>query len=36
MKGFVKGIDIAQCPRMSLGGSKLVQPQRFSEVSSNA
>ena len=28
--------DIEQCPWMSLGGSKLVQPQRFSVVLSNA
>jgi hypothetical protein len=28
--------DAEQCVRMSLGGSKLVQPQRFSEVYSNA
>ena len=28
--------DIEQCCRMSLGGSKLVQPQRFSLVLSNA
>ena len=28
--------DTAQCTRMSLGGSKLVPPQRFSVVLSNA
>ena len=28
--------DPVQCLRMSLGGSKLVPPQRFSVVSSNA
>ena len=33
---LVKDSDIEQCNRMSLGGSKLVQPQRFSEVLSNA
>ena len=33
---LVTETDIGQCRRMSLGGSKLVQPQRFSEVLSNA
>ena len=33
---LVKASDIEQCYRMSLGGSKLVQPQRFSVVLSNA
>ena len=33
---LVTGSDIDQCCRMSLGGSKMAQPQRFSEVLSNA
>ena len=33
---LVKGSDFVQCLRMSLGSSKLVQPQRFSGVFSNA
>jgi hypothetical protein len=33
---LVTGSDIEQCCRMPLGGSKLVQPQRFSVVLSNA
>ncbi len=33
---LVKASDIEQCYRMSLGGSKLIQPQRFSVVLSNA
>ena len=33
---LVKVSDHVQCCRMSLGGSKLEQPQRFSEVLSNA
>ena len=33
---LVKDSDIEQCCRMSLGGSKLVPPQRFSVVFSNA
>ncbi len=33
---LVTDSDQAQCARMSLGGSKLVQPQRFSVVLSNA
>ena len=36
LTALVKGSDIEQCCRMSLGGSKLVPPQRFSAVSSNA
>ena len=32
----VTGSDTVQCKRMSLGGSKLVPPQRFSVVFSNA
>ena len=33
---LVKGSDLEQYMRMSLGGSKLVQPQRFSKVLINA
>ncbi len=33
---LVKESDIVQCMRLSSGGSKLVQPQRFSVVFSNA
>ena len=33
---LVNGSDMVQCPRISLDGSKLEQPQRFSEVLSNA
>ena len=33
---LVTGSDIEQCSRMSFGGSKPVQPQRFSVVFSNA
>ena len=36
MTFLVTESDIEQCCRMSLGGSKLVPPQRFSEVLSNA
>jgi hypothetical protein len=33
---IVTGRDFVQCLRLSLGGSKLVQPQRFSEVLGDA
>ena len=29
---LVKESDIQQCPRMSLGGSKMEEPQRFSVI----